>query len=204
MKKSEIDPNYARRTKIIGVMGSGNDDHVQLSKDVGNVIAKLDYHLLNGGGGGVMCAVSEAFSKTPDRRGHVIGVIRAKHKTQLDDVTGIRNYSPSNLPNKWIEIPIFTHLKDSGRKGKEESSRNHINVLTADLVVGLPGGSGTLSEIELAIEYEVPLIFYTGSENIHGKSPQEFLNDYPLTVDIAYSKQELEEKIISNLGVQNV
>jgi predicted Rossmann-fold nucleotide-binding protein len=38
----------------------------------------------------------------------------------------------------------------SGDEGRDTLSRNHINALTADLVVVLPGGSGTLSELELA------------------------------------------------------
>jgi hypothetical protein len=37
----------------------------------------------------------------------------------------------------------------SGDEGRDTLSRNHINALTADLVVVLPGGSGTLSELEL-------------------------------------------------------
>jgi predicted Rossmann-fold nucleotide-binding protein len=39
-------------------------------------------------------------------------------------------------------------------------SRNHINVLSADAVVALPGGAGTRSEIDLAKRYGIPLIAY--------------------------------------------
>ena len=41
-------------------------------------------------------------------------------------------------------------------------SRNHLNVLTADAVVALPGGAGTRSEVELALEYRRPLMCWLG------------------------------------------
>ncbi len=39
------------------------------------------------------------------------------------------------------------------KQGTELSSRNHINILSSDVVVALPGSSGTWSEIQLAIRY---------------------------------------------------
>ena len=35
------------------------------------------------------------------------------------------------------------------------------NVLTSDVIVVLPGGAGTASEIELAIEYGRPIVAWT-------------------------------------------
>lgn len=37
-------------------------------------------------------------------------------------------------------------------------SRNHINVLTSDVIVALPGGEGTASEIGLARAYGRPVV----------------------------------------------
>ena len=39
-------------------------------------------------------------------------------------------------------------------------SRNHINVLSSNVVIALPGGSGTASEVSLAIRYGRPVIAY--------------------------------------------
>jgi predicted Rossmann-fold nucleotide-binding protein len=39
-------------------------------------------------------------------------------------------------------------------------SRNHLIVLSAHAVVALPGGEGTRSEIELALEYHTPLLLF--------------------------------------------
>ena len=42
--------------------------------------------------------------------------------------------------------------------GKDIESRNHIITLSADKVIALPGGFGTWSEVELAIEHRKPLV----------------------------------------------
>ena len=39
-----------------------------------------------------------------------------------------------------------------------DQSRNHINILTSDLVILLPGGEGTASEAELAVRYNKSVI----------------------------------------------
>jgi hypothetical protein len=38
------------------------------------------------------------------------------------------------------------------------ASRNHIVILSADVLVAFPGGAGTRSEIQLALEYGRPLL----------------------------------------------
>ena len=75
----------------------------------------------------------------------------------------------AGYPNPWVEIPIHTHLPLSGVQGTERASRNHINVLTADVVVALPGGHGTISEVRLAVRYHKPLVaFLSVREDIVG------------------------------------
>jgi len=71
------------------------------------------------------------------------------------DYTTKRGY-----PNRWVELAIYTHLPRSGEDGKDVLSRNHINVLSADAIVALPGGPGTQSEIALAQQYGIALIAY--------------------------------------------
>jgi hypothetical protein len=53
-------------------------------------------------------------------------------------------------------VTIRTHLPLSGPDGKKPMSRNHMNVLSADYVVILPGGEGTKTEAELCVEYRKP------------------------------------------------
>ena len=139
------------KTKIIGVMGSGSDPHIDLSAPLGKWIAESGFHLLTGGGSGVMEAVSKAFVQSKNRKGLSIGIIPGGIKND-------RYQNFSGYPNPWIEIPIFTHLPLSGEKGTSPMSRNHINILSANLIIVLPGSSGTVSEVELALKYAKPII----------------------------------------------
>ena len=138
------------RLPIVAVIGSGVDEHDDLAQPLGQWLAGQDVHLLTGGGSGVMEAVSRSFHSVPDRRGLVIGVL-----------PGEAGRSPEGYPNPWVEIPIATHLPFSGEQGKEVRSRNHINVLSADAIIVLPGGAGTASEVDLAIKYRKPLAAFT-------------------------------------------
>ncbi len=105
---------------------------------------------------GVMGAVSRAFHETPGRRGLVIGVLPCIPGNSGDWRLGPKD----GYPNRWVEIPIQTHLPSSGEQGGEPTSRNHVNVLTSDVIVAMPGGAGTLSEVELAVRYERPVIAF--------------------------------------------
>lgn len=138
----------ARPLPIVGVMGSGAEMHEDLAAPLGSAIASGGWHLLTGGGGGTMTAASRAFVRTPDRAGLCIGVLPGR-----EDDGG----APEGYPNPWVEVTIRTHLPLSGEAGTEPDSRNHINVLSADAVIALPGSAGTRSEIELALRYERPL-----------------------------------------------
>ena len=102
-----------------------------------------------------MAAVSEAFCTVPGRRGSVIGILpgRADNPTRL----------PAGYPNPWVEIPIHTHLPLSGPRGTEFNSRNHINILTSRVIITLPGGFGTASEVALALQYNRPVVAFLGS-----------------------------------------
>jgi uncharacterized protein (TIGR00725 family) len=132
--------------KIVGVMGSGGEVAIERAEELGAMLARMGVHLLTGGGAGVMAAVSRGFAGVEDRRGLVIGVLPADR-------------GPA-YPNPWVEIPIRTHLPLSGERGEEPMSRNHINVLSADALIALPGGPGTLSEVRLALRYGKPLLAY--------------------------------------------
>ena len=150
-----------RRRPVIGVMGSSADRHDTLAGPVGTWIARQGFHLLTGGGEGVMAAVGEAFVAVPGRRGLVIGVL----PNAADDP----RRPPAGYPNRWVELAVRTHLPLSGVRGTAPQSRNHINVLTADVVVALPGGPGTASEVRLAVRYQRPCVaFVTDRTQIPG------------------------------------
>jgi len=143
--------DLARRIPIIGVMGSGSEPHSKNSTQLGKWIAEAGYHLLTGGGGGVMSAVSKSFFETENRKGLSIGIIPGNV-----DENGYK--SLKHYPNPWIEIPIYTHLPLSGSDGISPLSRNHINILSAHLIVALPGSQGTKSEIQLSLKYKKPVL----------------------------------------------
>ena len=151
---------------IVGVLGSGVEPHLERAEPLGTWLAEQNIHLLTGGGRGVMESVSRAFYQVPHRQGLVIGIIPG-----TDPPTG---YAPkSGYPNPWIELPIFTHLPLSGPQGTDPMSRNHINILTANVLIALPGASGTASEITLALHYARSLIAYLHHPGeIEGLPPQ--------------------------------
>lgn len=129
-----------RRRPIVGVMGSGQHEHSELAEPLGIAIARAGWHLLTGGGNGVMASTSRAFTRTHPRAGLALGILRG-------DVDG--TLLP-DYPNEHVEIPIATHLAGGET---EFGSRNHLNVLTADVVLALPGSVGTRAEIELSLRY---------------------------------------------------
>jgi len=151
------------RRRIVTVIGPGRSADAH-GAEVGRLIATLGVDLLTGGGSGVMEATSRAFFETSPRQGIVIGVLPGKVRSlrELEErsATDVAYELASGYPNAWVELGIYTHLPDSGVEGTLGSSRNHINVLSADAVVALPGREGTESEVWLATQYNVPVIAY--------------------------------------------
>jgi uncharacterized protein (TIGR00725 family) len=134
-------------------MGSGTISHAARAEPLGAWLAGEGVHLLTGGGSGVMTAVSRAFTRVAGRRGLCIGVLPA---AAADPAAG----GPAGYPNPWVELVIRTHLPYSGAYGTGPLSRNHINILSADAIIALPGAAGTSSEVHLALRYQRPLIAY--------------------------------------------
>uniref|UniRef100_A0A061REV6 Rossmann fold nucleotide-binding protein n=2 Tax=Tetraselmis sp. GSL018 TaxID=582737 RepID=A0A061REV6_9CHLO len=154
----------ARKLPVVGVMGSGTTAEPHLAGPLGTWLASQDCHLLCGGGGGVMSEVARAFVEAAPahgRQGLVIGVLPG---TFPEDTVVPRGapIPPPGYPNPYVELPIFTHLPSRGGEGHGAHSRNHINVLSSDVIVALPGGPGTASEVQLAMEYGKPVVLLTG------------------------------------------
>lgn len=156
-----------RQLPIVAVFGSGSELQLEKSAKLGTWLASQGVHLLTGGGSGVMHAVSQAFANVPERQGLVIGIIPG----QLDE-TDRNCQTPVGYPNPQVEIPIITHLPHSGKKGMLTSSRNHINVLTSNVIVILPGQWGTASEAKLAVRYNKPAVAWLADKNqVEGLHP---------------------------------
>jgi len=116
------------RKAIIGVMGGGdaNKKDIKLAYDLGALIAKEGWVLLNGGrSAGIM----EASSKGCKEHGGI--------------TVGILPGRDSSSTSKYIDIQILTGMGDA---------RNYINVLSSDVVIACKGGAGTISEIALALK----------------------------------------------------
>lgn len=137
----------------VGVMGSSSEAHDALAAPLGALIARLELNLLTGAGRGVMTSVSRAFVEARHGRGITIGIVPAE--------SAERPQVPRpGSPNPYIDLPIYTHLPLSGTDGQNPLSRNHINVLSSDAIVVLPGSEGTASEAELALRYGKPVVAF--------------------------------------------
>ncbi|HSS50752.1 MAG TPA: DNA-binding protein [Thermoanaerobaculia bacterium] len=148
--------SHVRRLPIVAVIGSGDPNHgnLDLSEAIGRLIAETGFHLLTGGGRGVMADASRGFTSVPNRAGLALGII-PRSATGDEEKEG--------YPNPWVELPIRTHL--AGRLGPDgEDSRNPINVLTAWRIIALPGNAGTRAEIRLAVRYGRPVQAVTDGE----------------------------------------
>ena len=172
------------RLPIVGVMGSGSRPYLERASPLGSWLAECGVHLLTGGGGGVMAAVCKSFYETPNRRGLVIGILPSDDSLKKP---------PDGYPNQWIEIPVLTHLPSSGERGTEPMSRNHINILSSDVIVALPGDAGTASEVELAVRYQRPIIAFVESD-------QE-IPGLPSSVSISGSLEGVLTFVTAQLGL---
>lgn len=162
----------------IGVMGSGSEEHERDARAVGELLADLGVNLLTGGGPGVMRAVSRAFTQHSGRRGICIGVIPCASEED-------RASPKPGYPNEFVELAIHTHLPYGGLQGTHDFSRNHINVLSCEAIIALPGGHGTRSEIALALQYRKPVVAYASDNHL--------LTDFPASIPRLHSTDNLSE-----------
>jgi predicted Rossmann-fold nucleotide-binding protein len=100
-----------------------------------------------------MKSVSRGFCSIAEREGHSLGIIPMNsHET---------SFVPHNkYPNPYIEIPIMTPLGVYDPENPENITRNHVNILTSDIVIALPGMGGTRNEISLAQKFNKPLLLF--------------------------------------------
>lgn len=144
-----------QRYPIIGVMGSSEKSWDDYAAPLGHWLATLPVHLLTGGGKGVMTSVAQAFTAVSPRRGLSIGCLPTEQENG-------QFICRSNYPNPYIEIPIVTPLGINGLPGQPDDAvtRNHVNILTANIVIALPGSVGTKNEVELALQFSKPVVLF--------------------------------------------
>ncbi len=167
---------------IVGIMGSGKEPWLELVQPLAEWIAQQGFHLLTGGGNGVMHSASEAFVRVQNREGLCLGIM----PTVAHPESG---YVPKEgYPNKWVELSIISPL--DGFQGDDAVlNRNYINVLTSHVIVALPGSRGTRNEVELAQRFHKPIILY---------GPKSAFTDFPPSSIHTSSLPEVQEFIFKN------
>jgi len=121
-----------RQILVIGNNTNGcTPKHEKLAYEVGVEVAKSGSVLITGGLGGVMAAASHG---AHDTNGLTVGII------PQDDAT---------MANQFCDIVIPTGIG---------LARDFLNALTADGVIIVGGGSGTLSEVCAAYMYKKPMV----------------------------------------------
>jgi len=127
------------RKKVIGVIGGHDctEEVEQIAHNLGLNLAKVVRYLVCGGLSGVMKAVCRGFKAG---NGVTIGIITSYDKEDA---------------NPYVDIVIPTGLG---------LARNVLVVKSADVVVALPGKTGTLSEIAYCLQFDIPIISFNSWE----------------------------------------
>jgi uncharacterized protein (TIGR00725 family) len=121
------------KKKFIAVIGSGDcsPQEARLAEDTGREIARHGAVLVCGGLGGVMAAACRGATLAG---GLSIGILPGDSRRSA---------------NPYVQIPIVTNLGEA---------RNVIVVKTAQAVIAIGGGYGTLSEIGHALKNNIPVV----------------------------------------------
>jgi uncharacterized protein (TIGR00725 family) len=118
---------------LVAVIGSGHCDEAisAQAEEVGREIARRGAVLVCGGRGGVMEAACRGAKAGG---GTTVGILPGNDRREA---------------NAYVDIPVVTGLGEA---------RNAIVVRTADAVIAVSGGYGTLSEIALALKMGRPVV----------------------------------------------
>ena len=118
---------------FVAVIGSASCDEqvAAQAREVGRALAGQGAVLVCGGRGGVMEAACQGAKAGG---GTTVGILPGTHRREA---------------NPYVDIPIVTGLGEA---------RNAIVVRTADAVIAVSGGYGTLSEIGLALKMGRPVV----------------------------------------------
>jgi uncharacterized protein (TIGR00725 family) len=139
---------------MLAVVGSGqaSRDLAALAERAGRAVLDAGFHLACGGLGGVMEAACRGARQSP-RHGECL-------------ILGILPGADRSLANEHCDLAVATGMG---------VARNAILVTTADAVLALGGGAGTLSEVALAWQLGKPVAVVASSGGWAGK-----LGDRPI------------------------
>jgi uncharacterized protein (TIGR00725 family) len=144
---------------LIAVIGSSQaTKEVQnVSFEVGREIIKAGFSLICGGLRGVMeAACKGAFSEAGTGSGRIIGILPGTNKEDA---------------NPYVDIIISTGIG---------YARNMIIACSADAVIAVSGGAGTLSEMSMAWQYGKPIVVINKLPGITGSLIGKSLESGPL------------------------
>lgn len=143
----------ARRKQIL-VIGYGKDhcpeSAYEVAYQVGLQVAKHDLILLTGGLGGVMEAASRG---ARDGGGFVIGIIPQDDKEQAND---------------YCDAVIATGMG---------FARDFITAYSADAIIVVGGGAGTLIEVSAAYQKKIPIVAVKGTGGVADRVADTYIDD---------------------------
>jgi uncharacterized protein (TIGR00725 family) len=121
------------RKPLVAIIGTSDASpaEAKVAEEAGRLIAEHGWALVTGGLGGVM----EAASRGAAEAGGV--------------VVGILPQGEAAAANRYVQIPIATNMG---------FARNAIIVHSAEAVIAVGGGHGTLSEIGYALKLRKPIV----------------------------------------------
>jgi len=119
--------------KFIAVIGPGeaSPKELELAEAIGRLIARQGAVLICGGMGGVMEAACRGACL---EKGQTIGILPVDNR---------------EMANPYVQVPIVTGMGQA---------RNVVVVRSAQVVIAIGGGYGTLSEIGHALRCGIPVI----------------------------------------------
>lgn len=138
------------RKKQVAVIGSGavneKSESYTLALKLGQHLIDSDYRILCGGLEGIMAAVCKgAKLSNKYKEGMTVGIIPS-----LDKSTS----------NPYVDISIATGVS---------FARNQVIIASADAVIAIGGGSGTLSELSFAWQLKKPILAFVSAEGWSNK-----------------------------------
>lgn len=131
-------PHRIPTVAVIGSAATPSPDLDALCQTLGDALMHAGWRLVTGGCGGVMAAVSRgARHSAAWQEGRILGIVPSYLRSQA---------------NPYCDIVIPTGL---------QLGRNVLVVSSAELVIALDGGAGTLSEMAMAWQLGRPVIALT-------------------------------------------
>lgn len=144
------------RRPLVGILGGAHapPHELDIAEELGMRLIDAGCRIVTGGLGGVMAAASRgARSSNAWADGLVIGVLPGLSAQDA---------------NEWVDIPIVTGLN---------YARNVVLVATADVVVAVGGGAGTLSELALAWQHQKHIVAVCAGDGWASRLADQSLDD---------------------------